>query len=179
MLKSPLWSELERLGGMSRSDPLWRLHPTEYWARRFHAFLDEAPAPGETSGMEELGKLVQLLGEAREAGRRQPEIRGRQWLARARSFLEDPDLELDEVARELGTSYESFRKTFKTQLQMSPKQYRDRHRIEEACRLLHSSALPIKMVSDRLRYCDPFHFSKQFKSYTGMSPREFRRAARA
>lgn len=175
MVRSPLFDALRQSGILTPELAHWHLGRNAYWTRRFFSFISQPPPQGRSSGMEELGKLIALLGEAQDSRGPRVEPQDEDWAAMARHLLADPELGMAEVARESGTSYESFRKRFKQETGLSPKQYRERHRIEDACRLLQESTLPVKIIADRVGYCDPFHFSKQFKRYTGMSPSEFRR----
>lgn len=50
-----------------------------------------------------------------------------------------------------------------------------RFRYEKAIQLLQDSSLKIIEVSHELGYEDPAHFTRAFKQWTGLSPREFRR----
>lgn len=52
----------------------------------------------------------------------------------------------------------------------------DLQRSERACWLLEHTALAIERIAERLGYADPSNFSRTFKRWKGVSPREFRRA---
>ncbi len=83
-------------------------------------------------------------------------------------------LDMEELAGRLGLSYERFRKVFRHKVGVSPGEFRIRHRLDAARRLLAHDRLTVKQTAYRLGYPDPFSFSKQFKRYTGMSPTAFR-----
>lgn len=53
-----------------------------------------------------------------------------------------------------------------------------RRRLEEACRLLTSSRLPVSEIAARCALYDYNYFSKLFKKAIGMSPSAYRRAGR-
>lgn len=74
-----------------------------------------------------------------------------------------------QVARELGWSYETFRKQFRAATGLAPGAYRIRKRIEAAWGML-AAGEPVATVARRLGYCDPFVFSTQFKEQTGQAP---------
>jgi len=75
---------------------------------------------------------------------------------------------------ENGWGYESFRKTFKTVIGISPNKYLIRRRLDEACRLLRSTNLRVSEISVNLGYQSQYEFSNQFKRQFGVFPREFR-----
>ena len=76
---------------------------------------------------------------------------------------------IPDIAREAGVSYESFRKRFREQIGTSPQEYRLRHRMEAATKLL-CEGWAAHEVADHLGYSDPFTFSKAFKRHMGLSP---------
>lgn len=92
-----------------------------------------------------------------------------------RRLADEPRLDLARLARELGLSYERFRKVFRAQIGVAPGDYRIRRRIERARMLLSERALTVKAIAERLGYPNPFAFSAQFKQVVGESPEAFRR----
>ncbi len=50
--------------------------------------------------------------------------------------------------------------------------------LREAKLLLRSTTLPVTEISERLNYPNPSFFSRVFRQYTGMTPREFRKKKR-
>ena len=77
------------------------------------------------------------------------------------------------IARGLGCSDQVFRKRFRDLAGEPPGAYRERTRLEEACRLLPSTS--VGEVAERLHFCDQFQFSRRFKARYGVSPRMFQR----
>lgn len=82
---------------------------------------------------------------------------------------------IEEICEELGLGYESFRKTFKKQMGISPSKYIIKERINLAKTILLNEECSIKEVAIRLGYNDSFVFSKQFKDITGISPKQFKK----
>lgn len=62
---------------------------------------------------------------------------------------------------------------FKEYMKTTPSDYLVHKRMEEAKYLLSNGEAKIKDVAAAVGYEDPLYFSKVFKRYTGMSPREF------
>ena len=75
-------------------------------------------------------------------------------------------------------SVNGFRENFKRRTGLLPKIYLDRYRISLASSLLISSDLTAKEIAERCGYPDPFHFSRRFKSITGLAPEQYRRRFR-
>ncbi len=136
--------------------------------------LDEAP---ESELPRHALRLIDLLVNLchRERGREEPDPH-RALVDRAcRRLAEDPRLELERLSRELGLSYERFRKVFRERMRVSPGEYRIRRRIDRARTLLQTSTDPIKTVAEILGYPNPYAFSSQFKQLVGESPEAYRR----
>jgi AraC-like DNA-binding protein len=78
------------------------------------------------------------------------------------------------LARLANLSATHFSVLFKAQTGCSPRDYLHLLRIHHACQLLRDTSLQVKEIAARLGYRDPFHFSRQFKTFHGVSPSEFR-----
>ena len=79
-----------------------------------------------------------------------------------------------EMAEYCGISETHFRRLFEESLGVSPKNYADRLKINAACELLTQTDLTLADIAKRLGYMDPFHFSRRFKTLTGISPSVYR-----
>jgi AraC family transcriptional regulator, arabinose operon regulatory protein len=89
--------------------------------------------------------------------------------------LEEP-LRMTALARQASLSSAYFGGLFKAQTGCAPREYLHLLRMHRACQLLRASELSIKQIAARLGYQDPFHFSRQFKAFHGLSPSEYREA---
>lgn len=78
------------------------------------------------------------------------------------------------IAAEFGVSNSHCNRVFKSVYQVSPRQYLSQLIVQTAKTLLDQSDLKIVRISQLLGYGDPINFSKQFKKWTGVSPRDFR-----
>lgn len=81
---------------------------------------------------------------------------------------------LESIAHHHGYSPGHLTRIFKTVFGVTPQVYRVQHRIRLAQQLLKESSLSVSEIADHLGYSDVFFFSRQFKTYTGLSPRHFR-----
>ena len=84
---------------------------------------------------------------------------------------------IDELARELGISRSHFDREFSRQVGVAPKRFLLSCRMAAARRLLESTDLRVGEVAGQLGYNDIYFFSRQFKSFFGLSPMRYRSGA--
>lgn len=132
--------------------------------------------------LEEMGRFLELLGKlyrANEAKSTFAAAPAERWLPLARRALEanlERPVDWENLARQCGMSYESFRKKFRAATEISPARYRDECRIQAACNMLiQHPQLTLRQVAHSLGFYDEFAFSKRFKQVKNCSPREFRK----
>ncbi len=86
------------------------------------------------------------------------------------------DISLDTVAAEFGISKMHVIRLFKKAFAMTPMQYQIERRVSVAKSLLAGTVMPIREISDLLRYANTQHFSNTFKNAVGVSPNKYRQA---
>lgn len=74
-------------------------------------------------------------------------------------------------------SYKHLAATFRKEKHMTMQQYHTTLRMNEACRLLKSTLLPIGEISEQIGFTDMLYFSRRFHAFAGMSPTEYRKSA--
>lgn len=84
-----------------------------------------------------------------------------------------------DLARELHFSRAHFARVFRRLQGMSPREFITRSRIQAACHMLEFSGQSVTQIAGDLGFCDVYHFSRQFKAETGMSPLAYRQRQRA
>ena len=82
---------------------------------------------------------------------------------------------LQQLADAAGMSRTNFRRIFKEYYGIAPMEYRLRKKLELIVITMRSQHLPVKEIAERFGYPDAFSFSRQFKQYSGMSPKAFYR----
>ncbi|MBN8525821.1 MAG: helix-turn-helix transcriptional regulator [Planctomycetes bacterium] len=139
------------------------------------ALREELLAAGESDLPRLMARLTEILacvlardGHVGESPRR------RLMDTACRRLGDEPRCDLRRLARELGLSYERFRKVFRETTGVSPAAYRIRRRIDRARRLLVVDARPLAAIADELGYANAFAFSVQFKRQVGESPEAYR-----
>lgn len=90
-----------------------------------------------------------------------------------RQDLADP-LPVGELAARCGLSGAQFRRVFQRALGQSPVQHLRRLRIDEACRLLESTRLPLHEIAKRVGYAEPAFFQRTFAELIGEPPGRWR-----
>lgn len=77
---------------------------------------------------------------------------------------------LEEVANYLGYSYNHLYKLFRSHYRRSPKKYLTEQKMLRASEALEAGA-SISEISERLGFSTPYNFSRAFKAYFGVSPK--------
>jgi len=83
-------------------------------------------------------------------------------------------LSLEALSREAGYTPQYLSALFRKDTGMSIQEFLQRLRIQEACRLLEQTQLSLCDVAQAVGYTDPKHFSRLFRRYKGLSPKELR-----
>lgn len=82
---------------------------------------------------------------------------------------------LEKLASACRMSMRSFQRRFVRERHCSPQTFIMVCRLTVARRILRSSTLPIQDIAQRCRFNSTAQFSKSFKKYVGMSPRDYRK----
>lgn len=96
---------------------------------------------------------------------------------RARELMinsETRELSLAKMADRIGTSYSSFRRTFREHTGVSPHQYRLHLKLSQARELLLKTELSVKEIAFQSGFDEEQYFCRLFKKATGMTPSIFR-----
>jgi AraC-like DNA-binding protein len=111
--------------------------------------------------LESFGGLPEIAADVREALTKMALYPDRPW-------------RVAELAQSCGLSEPHFYRKFKQATGSTPIDWLRRERINHARRRLLESNDPIKQVAEQVGYNDAFFFSRDFKRYTGVAPKNYR-----
>ncbi|WP_337099878.1 response regulator transcription factor [Paenibacillus sp. YIM B09110] len=115
-----------------------------------------------------------------DPGVRQTGVRSRTAIGIVKQYIEehpDGDVTLADVSNLVAMSYTYFSSWFKMETGLTFSAYVTRQRMEKAKRVLEDPTVRINEVANLVGYENIYHFSRAFKNYTGMSPKEYRKSA--
>ena len=87
-------------------------------------------------------------------------------------------IRVDDIAAGLSVSRGHLSKVFRSEVGQTISGFITQKKIEEAKRLLLSTSRSLASISDLLKFSSQSHFTKVFKTSTGMTPKQFRDAGR-
>jgi AraC-like DNA-binding protein len=177
--EGPVFNLLLEHEVLSPTRSVWSLAEPAKWIKTL-SLLVEQPRPKSPLGAahETAAFLEILLAMLESATPKQPGPATSDWFYQAcvllTSDLSRP-LDLKTIASELGMNYETFRLQFRRRSGLAPGQYFDAMRCEEARRMLTTSSTCWE-IALYLGFCNEQYFSRRFKSWTGLTPRQYRNA---
>ncbi|MEL6951551.1 MAG: AraC family transcriptional regulator [Pseudomonadota bacterium] len=164
-----LWREREAIDS---AKPVRHLEPHDYWQTRIREAVGDDHGDDPHQMVQEVIRLQQLLADIEHVSREHAEA-DVVWLEKAQQAIVETG-DPKRATRQMGISYESFRKRFKRLSGQPPGRYARRAVMEQACNLLHDNERSLREIAEELGFCDEYHFSKQFSKTIGWSPKEYR-----
>ena len=83
-------------------------------------------------------------------------------------------ISLGDVCEQLKITEEYLIRLFKRHMNMTPMRYLNNLKMETATSLLLNSDLSVKEISWKLGFSSQYHFSRNFKAYSGCTPTDYR-----
>jgi AraC-like DNA-binding protein len=171
-----------RHGALTTERPLVHGLPVPRWRHRFAAFGERTrPTTVDGRDAEALDLLAALL-EASAAETAGAALHGPgrpDWLEASVVLLgrdlAEP-LHLPSVAEEVGMTYETWRRRFRSETGTSPYAHRAARRLEAATDLLVHTGLGVRDIAAATGFSDERHLIRRFREHTGITPRAFRDA---
>lgn len=178
----PLFDMLQGSEAFCKNQPVWKLAPVNLWQQRLEELFHPGQVVNEATALAMIHKFGNLLVEMALAGEIAGKSRENLWLEEGQRLLgeqrEGRWLTPQEVAHQVGLSYESFRKSFAAATGSPPARFQQQRRIDLACAAIYRGQENFKELAERLGFCDVYHFSKVFRQVTGAPPSAYRKAVR-
>lgn len=95
------------------------------------------------------------------------------------NHLNKAAISMRKLSELFGMSQRNFTRRFKSATNMTPLQYLQHRRLDAAKELLQTSNLSIKEIAYRVGYIDVSYFTKLFKEFASITPKEYRTTVRA
>ena len=174
----PVFDLCRTQGIFDAGRPVCHLEPIDLWLARMLSIVAAPESQSPVEKAAEVSRMLALVMEifAGESDALRP-AGAPVWLTEAKAVLDtnlEAECDLKAVARDVGVSYEAFRKGFQKQFGVSPALYRTQRRLAVACRLLEMTTMTHQRIAAHLGFSDEFHFSKRFKQIVGIGPRVYR-----
>ncbi|WP_417527488.1 helix-turn-helix domain-containing protein [Marinomonas shanghaiensis] len=147
----------------------------------YHLGMQYLEDPNQNKAETFKHEIIDLLGSILSENFNDSDTLGLSYLIAAKHYifenLHNPDLSCEEIAMTCELSSRHLTRIF-AQENTSPKQYIILKRLERAAQLLSSSEKNYSNISEIAYQCgfsNQAHFSRAFKIFTGMSPKEYRK----
>lgn len=165
-----------------RRRPVLRIGADEALRQRFLSLVGETERNPAGAPFSCAGRVIEILGLVQErvqnvggAARISGVIREAQ-----NRILQQASTAIDfaALARALGVSYTTFRRSFKRQTGVAPAQFLSAIRLNRARDLLAATELTVSEIAAQTGFETVFYFSRAFKKKTGLTPKAYRERSR-
>lgn len=168
---------LVKLSGFSGNQPILRLPDAEQvQPLLLNIYNGSGNTPAAEAEM--LGYLYLFLSRLIKARGQNHEDYGlRDYLAKALRYIQynyADDIGVSDIADYVGISRSQLYRAFIAFFNISPNEFLQKYRINEACSLLRDRSLTVSEVAGSVGFSDPLYFSRVFKKRKDMTPTEFR-----
>jgi len=168
-----LFDDLYQRKIFSEKKPLGKLAPIHHYLTRIKSLLERYYVSDAHLTFSILTEIQLLMAEAIA---QKPIKDESAWSLATQQYIQAhlyETIDFEKLSFDMNLGYENFRKKFKKEFGMPPTQYQLSLLMGQACQLMTEANLNIKETALRLKFCDEFHFSKQFKKMVGVSPKEY------
>lgn len=154
--------------------------------RQFYALVKRVldfPEPSPANLMMRTGIMLEYISlavhsnsKADDSVRRSRDYPMDDYVQYAVNFINEnyPTAKIGDVARYIGIHRSYLTNIFKAKMGVSPQEYLMQCKLQHACKLLIETSLPIQEIARQVGYDNPLTFSKTFKTFYGLSPRNYR-----
>ena len=148
--------------------------------RRLLNIINKIRSVSDTAQFEACLLLLQLLIDLHKENKRSLDSNSRQKLDVLLKILKNDITKwwtVNEMAEYCNVSTNYLRRMFREQLNLTPKEYIDRLKMNKACELLSGTDCKIEEIALLLGYKDVYHFIRRFTKLCGISPGKYRKSS--
>lgn len=127
-----------------------------------------ASSSEENSATPKVNHYATLIAESLKTHFRAHQVEG--------STIDRAEIRIEDIANSLNISAGYANEVFKEVYGISPRRYLSDLKLHEAKQLIHQPNLDLTQIASMLGYSSLAHFSRQYKRWTGLSPREYRKS---
>ena len=91
-----------------------------------------------------------------------------------RENLSNPSFSVHDIYTRMAVSRSAFYSKFTAITGIGVKEYVNKMKMQQACRYLRTTDMPISQISDLTGFSTPRYFSNSFKHFMNVTPREYR-----
>ena len=127
------------------------------------------------------GLTLEIIAEVGRTSTPAPEARPPSWLNKVRDLIHahlTRAPQMDALAREVGVHPSHLARVVRKHWGCTLGEYARRLRLEAACRALIAGRRTLAEIALDVGFADQSHFTRAFRAAVGLTPSEFRRAAR-
>jgi AraC-like DNA-binding protein len=176
--KGPAFDALRDDGFISPESPFFEIGLQNSVLECFNEILDEVRNQRPLYQIKASSCILSLIAQILAFERRKAQPgHSEQLVEKARFLMEEniyDDIDLNSIAERLDVSTSHLNEVFKTYTAMTPYQYYIHIKMHLAKSLLEQGELSVKEISFRLGFQDQYHFSRLFKSKTGIAPSQWK-----
>lgn len=166
---------LVTMAGFSKAQPVLKYDDPELVARLMRITQVSGNTP--THDAEMAGCLYLFLAQLISLNdRRSSTDTHQEYVANALRFIQynyANDIGVNDIAHYVGISRSQLYRAFLQSFDISPHNYLQKYRINEACSLLRSKKISIAEVAGSVGFNDPLYFSRVFKTIKACTPSEY------
>ncbi|GHV79603.1 transcriptional regulator [Spirochaetia bacterium] len=171
------FTRLMERGVLSRERIFFEAGLHDFMISAFNQIIEEVKTQRPLFQLKACSLIVSLLAEILTRERRKDQPNSYQKIVEKTKYLMETNIfsaiNLSDIAEQIGVSTSRLNEIFKTYTSMTPYQYFIHIKILKAESLLEQKDASVKEVAYNLGFEDQYHFSRLFKSKTGIAPSDW------
>ncbi len=170
--------EFIKIGLARRDHPVWPINDFPAVHRKLNELMKLLENPTEPGAVDRIDLLCQgLIMETCLGNKTKTLSNADRQILSVKDYVDQhfcDAVKVSELAEQYGWSAATFHRHWNRVVGSSPVRYISQLRMEEACRLLVETDLPVGEIAARVGYDDVLYFSRKFSKHAAMPATEYR-----